>query len=84
MAGVVFYPAGSIPFFQKDTIVQPENRVALWHSNLAKQHVIKDLTILGNMPANFSKRLIGAVLASETMSPKEQRLFLDVLLEQTS
>lgn len=80
MAGVVLYPAGSISFFEKDTIVQPDNLVALLHSKLATQKLIKDLIILGTMPQDFKQRLLEAAIASETMTPKARRAFIRIIM----
>lgn len=80
MAGVVFYQAGSISFFEKDTIIQPDNYFAMLHSTLAKQRAVGDLTVLGAMPDGFRDALIEAVVASETMTPKAQTAFINILL----
>lgn len=80
MAGVVFYEAGSIFFFEKDTVIQPDNYFAMLHSTLAKQRAAGDLIVLGAMPDGFRDALIEAVVASETMTPKAQTVFINILL----
>ncbi len=79
MPGVVFYRAGLIPFFEKDTIVDPDNPFPIPHFDLIKQHLSGGLKILGALPEDFPEVLAKAVRASVTMSPREQRRILEIL-----
>jgi hypothetical protein len=79
MIGAVFYAAGSLPCFDKDTVIEPDNYIAVLHSTLAKQHATRELKILGVMPDDFVDVLIKATLASETMTPRQQRALIGIL-----
>jgi hypothetical protein len=84
LAGVVVYPAGAIPFFEKDTLIQPDNPILHHHSNLAKQYAAGDLAILGMMPDGFVEELARAIKDSITMSAVRKRNLLAMLGLSTS
>jgi hypothetical protein len=79
LAGVVFIPAGTLSCFSRDTIVQPDNQVAIPHLTLATQYTSGDFEILGAMYDGFSADLAKAVRASVTMAPREQKRILEIL-----
>jgi len=79
MAGVVFYRAGAVPFFEKDTIIQPDNQFPIPHYDLIRQHASGDAKILGVLPGDFPSNLASAVRASVTITPREQRRILEIL-----
>jgi hypothetical protein len=81
MGGVVFYNAQEISFFEKDTIIQPDNQFPIPHSNLAKQFADKSLVVLGMMPSGFAESLVRAIEKSITMSPIKKRRLLEMLGE---
>jgi len=78
MAGAVFYRAGTIQFFQRDTVIQPDNPLLIPHSNLLTQHATGDLAVLGIMPAGFADDLIRAIEASTTIAKARKRNLLDL------
>lgn len=84
MAGVVVYPAGAISFFEKDTIIPPDNPIIHHHSNLAKQYAAGDLAVLGIMPDGFVEELVRAIKDSITMSAVRKRNLLALLGLSTS
>jgi hypothetical protein len=79
MAGVVLVRAGTLSCFNRDTIIQPDNQVAIPHPKLVTQHANGDFEILGAMHDGFPADLAKAVRASITMEPREQRRILGIL-----
>jgi len=79
MAGVVFYPAGSNPCFDRDTVIQPDNQLAIPHARLARQESTGDFALLGEMPDDFKDRLIEASRASVTMDGRQRKRLWIVL-----
>jgi hypothetical protein len=79
MAGAVFYPAGTLQFFKKDTVIQPDNQFPIPHLDLIRQHRAEKVRILGSMPDSFPGDLIAAVEASRTMTPREQKRIIECL-----
>jgi hypothetical protein len=79
MSGAIFYCAGEVSFFEKDTVIEPENQFPLMHSNLMTQHATGHLEILGVMPKDFLERLRHAIDASHTMSKNQKRRLVDLL-----
>lgn len=73
------YKAGVLPFFEKDTVIQPDNQFPIPHFELAKQAASRDFEVLGPMPSDFPALLAAAVRASVTMSPREKQRILEVL-----
>jgi hypothetical protein len=80
LAGVVMYKAGELPFFEKDTVVQPDNQFPIPHFELIRQAVSHDAEVLGVLPSNFPEMLVNAVRASVTMSPREKQRILEMLV----
>ena len=79
MAGVVYYPAGSNPCFERDTVIQPDNQLPIPHARLARQESTGDYSLVGQMPADFKDRLIEAARASVTMDGRQQKRLWIVL-----
>jgi len=78
MAGAVFYRAGTIAFFSRDTIIQPDNPLLVPHSNLMTQHATGSLTVLGAMPASFAADLAKAIEASVTIAKARKQHLLQL------
>jgi hypothetical protein len=76
LAGVVYYPAGELPFFPLATVIQPDNLHPIPYSHLARCHTSGTLVELGDMPSDFQDRLVAAVNASVTLSPARRQSIL--------
>jgi hypothetical protein len=79
MAGCVFYKAGELSFFEKDTAVEPDNPVPISYSQLIQNHRDGELHILGEMPSTFHANLLRAVRDSVTLSGVERKRLLALL-----
>jgi len=77
--GIVFVPAGTLPFFNRDTIIQPDNQLAIPYFTLTTQHASGEFAILGAMYDGFAGSLAKAVRASHTMSPQQKARLLGIL-----
>jgi hypothetical protein len=76
MAGVVYYKANELAFFNSNTAIQPDNPHPIPHAQLAACLQKGILDILGNMPEDFSIRLANAINASVTISSERKQNFL--------
>jgi hypothetical protein len=79
MAGVVHYHEGSPPCFPLETVVQPDNQVAIAHGDILGQQKLGTFKLEGPLPKDFPERLKKAVALSETMSPRHQKRFTEML-----
>lgn len=79
MAGVVFYPAGSNPCFEIDTVIQPDNQVPIQHARIERQRATGEFDLVGEMPDDFKGRLIEAARASVTMDERQRKRLWIVL-----
>jgi len=81
LAGVVFYRAGVISFFEKDTVIEPDNQFPIPHYDLIRQHsnASGDVRLLGALPSDFPAALAKAVRDSVTMPPSKKKRLLLIL-----
>jgi hypothetical protein len=80
MAGVVYYKANELSFFNSNTAIQPDNLHPISHSDIVSCYEKGIFDILGNMPDDFSDRLINAINASITISSERKQNILKRLL----
>ncbi len=75
MEGCVFYKAKEVSFFEQETVVQPDNQVAIPYRQLKECKQKGELEILGQLPEHFEADLIVAIEDSITLTePKRKRL----------
>lgn len=79
MVGCVYYKAGELKAFSKDTVIQPDNQIPIAHDYLIQSERNKSLDILGIMPADFRSKLKKAISDSLTMSEREKLRLLKIL-----
>ena len=79
MVGCVYYKAGELKAFSRDTVIQPDNQIPIAHDYLIESEKNKSLDILGAMPADFRSKLKKAISASLTMSDREKSRLLTIL-----
>jgi len=79
MAGVVFYPAGNLSFFESDTAVQPDNLHPIPHASIVRCIQNQTLERLGIMPAEFRGQLAAAIATSVTMKPARKKHLIERL-----
>jgi hypothetical protein len=79
MAGVVFYLAGSLAFFEADTAVQPDNLHPIAHTNISRCLDNRTFEMLGMMPEGFKEALSTAITSSVTMKPARKKHLLERL-----
>jgi hypothetical protein len=63
MAGAVYYKAGELTCFPKNTAIQPDNRFTVSHDKIKADRELKTFA----MPADFKERLKKAVAESVTL-----------------
>jgi len=80
--GFIFYPAGEISFFEKDTVVDPASLFPIPHAYLVRQQISSDYRWLGEMPSGFPAALINAAKKSTLMSPAEKRRIHEIMSEK--
>ena len=76
MAGVVMYRAGET-YFQRDTVVQPDNLFMVNHRELRDPRCV-----IGTLPVDFHGRLVHAIKASIRIDRKRQAKLLELLGER--
>ena len=75
LAGCVFYRANEVPFFECDTVIQPDNQVAISHERIKEYELRKQFAVLGVLPDDFAGRLRAAANNSVLIEPlKKERL----------
>lgn len=79
MAGVVLVPAGTHHFFNRDTIIQPDNQIPIPYFTLTTQAANGEFEILGPMYDGFVDDLVNAATNSHTMPPRERERLLKIL-----
>ena len=79
MSGAVFIPAGTVDFFPKDTVIQPDNQIPIPHSQIDTQRLTGEFRVEGALPSGFRDDFVRAVKASVTMTPREQKRLLAIL-----
>jgi hypothetical protein len=73
------YRAGTIAFFEKDTVVQPDTIYPIKHYDLKRQHLSGLVAILGTMPDDFPAELARAARESITMGRREKQRIAEIL-----
>ncbi|MGH9431599.1 MAG: hypothetical protein ACRD3T_08655 [Terriglobia bacterium] len=79
MAGCVFYRAGSLNCFPKDTAIQPDNLIPIPHGQLKVCHAKAELEILQRLPSDIEERLRSSIQASSTMSGVQKKIVRGLL-----
>ncbi len=74
MAGCVYYKAGELSCFKRDTIVQPDNQFPVAHSRIDCAE-----RVLGKLPSDFPQKLRTAIENSSTMTENRKRSILGLL-----
>jgi hypothetical protein len=76
MQGVVFYSAGTIPCFEKDTAIQTEK---IWPIDYYRLKICSTAAVLGVMPKDFPEALRDAVQKSVILNRAEKQRIFDLL-----
>lgn len=76
MQGVVFYRAGTVACFEKDTVIQTEK---LWPVDYYALKICSTASVLGMMPEDFPEALTEAVRKSVILNRAEQERIFDLL-----
>jgi len=76
MAGIVYYKAKEVSFFELDTAIQPDNPHPIRHGDIATCNIAGTFEVLGQMPENFRERLLVAVNSSVTLTPARRQSLL--------
>ncbi len=79
MAVCVFYEAGTVKCFERDTAVQPDNQIPISHHQLRAAHTKGELEIMETLPADFEEKLRKAIGDSVTISGREKKRILQML-----
>lgn len=75
MGGCVHYEAKEVSFFEQETVVQPDNYVAIPHQRLTDCQKTGELEIIGDLPVHFEADLAAAIEDSVTLTePNRKRL----------
>lgn len=75
--GCVFYAAGELAVFPKDTYIDPGNRFSVQYAKVAEPHCVR-----ATLPRNFHDRLVYAIKASYMLSVKEKLALLALIGEK--
>jgi len=76
MIGPVLLKEGETDCFGKETVIEPDNQVALSYAEVLKADRDNTLERLGSLPDGLGSRLIDAVKKSETMYEVQQKRLL--------
>jgi hypothetical protein len=77
--GCVWYSAGELSMFHKDTVIQPDNQIPILYSHIKKASLSNHLEILGALPDDFLAKLRHAIQRSETMNVLRKENILGLL-----
>lgn len=72
MDGCVYYQAGE-EGFEKNTVIDPENRFSIEHAKIASAHKRGSFKVLWQLSDDFHIRLLEAIEGSATLTPREKR-----------
>lgn len=72
MAGCVFYRAGQVDCFSRDTAIQVDNPCLVFYEDIES-----DRQCVGQMPDDFEKKLIKAITASVTIEENRRDKMLE-------
>jgi len=72
--GCVFYPAGDLAVFPKDTFIDPESRFTVPYSKLTDPHCVR-----ARLPRDFRDKLIYAINASFLLSVYDKMDLLAII-----
>jgi hypothetical protein len=79
MNGCVFYEAGQLVFFSRDTAVQPDNPLGLTYEYIVGEEHRGRFKVVGKMPPDFKDRLCAAIQASKTIPSNRKDFLLEKL-----
>jgi hypothetical protein len=72
MLGCVYFKAGEVPCFPENTVIQPDNQIAIEHSHIKDSHLRRQVKIHA-LPKDFPDRLRKAVSNSRTLTGRERK-----------
>ncbi len=79
MASCVYYSAGEVAFFEKDTVIQPDNPVPISYEQVLASDAEGEFEILGEMPDSFEADLVAAIEDSITLPRREAKRLLKII-----
>jgi hypothetical protein len=79
MVGCVYFKGGEASCFPSNTVVQPDNQIAIEHSHIMNSHLRGQVKI-HSLPPDFPARLKEAVKNSQTLTGRERKRIEALLL----
>jgi len=81
LRGCVYYKAGDVDCFKRNTVIQIDNQFGIPYRAIAKAHREGKFKLLGQLPNDFHQKLIAAADRSFTLSPIKRKRLLQMIGE---